>query len=91
MAVHTIRNKAAGIINMSRCLPCVVSKLNFVAGSTKLWGRGANHCIIGQAKNRKCQNQADNHENHRLNIFFHFLLLSLSVSNSQTMVLELLC
>ncbi len=50
MAIHTVGNKALGIVDVGGCFPGVVGKLNLVTGGTEFGGRGPYHGIIGDAK-----------------------------------------
>jgi hypothetical protein len=50
MAIHTVGDKALGIIYMGGCFPGVVSILYFVTGGTKLRGRCSHHSVISDAE-----------------------------------------
>jgi len=59
MTVHTVGDESLLIIDMSGGLPCLVGKLNFMAGCTKLRGGCPHHGKIGNAEERKGDNDTD--------------------------------
>jgi len=59
VTIHAIGYKSLGIIGMGGCLPRVVGKLNFVARSTKMGGRGPLHSEICNTEKGKGNNNAD--------------------------------
>jgi len=65
MTIHAVGHKPLGIVHMGRSFPGIVSELNFMTGGAKLGCRGPDHCIIGDTKNRKSDNNAQNNKNRR--------------------------
>ena len=71
VTVHTVCDKTLGIIDVGGCFPGVEGKLNFMAGSTKLGGGCANHCVVGKAKQRESDQDAGANKYGPYEIFFH--------------------
>jgi hypothetical protein len=71
VTVHTVCDKTLGIIDVGGCFPGVEGKLNFMAGSAKLRSGRTNHCVIGNAKQRKSDHDANNQKDAPYEIFFH--------------------
>ena len=62
VTIHAVRHNPLGIVYMGGGFPCVVGKLNFMTRGAELGGRGADHGIIGNAKERKRNQNADNNQ-----------------------------
>jgi hypothetical protein len=50
MAIHAVGDKSLFIVHMSRGLPGVIGKLNFMAGGTKLGRSCADHGVVGETE-----------------------------------------
>jgi hypothetical protein len=66
MAIHTVGHKALSIVDVGGCFPGVVGVLNLVTRCTELGGRGSYHRVIGNAKQRKSDENAEDNKNGRL-------------------------
>ena len=71
VAVHAVRHKTLGVIDMGGRFPGVISELDFVAGGTELRGGGADHGKVGHAEEWKGNDNADGDENNPLDVSFH--------------------
>jgi hypothetical protein len=60
MTIHAIRDKSLGIVHMGGSFPGIVGELDFMTRSAELWCRSADHGVISDAKNGKCNQNADN-------------------------------
>ena len=71
VTVHTVGDESLGIVHMGGCLPCIVSELNFMAGSTKLRRRCPNHGVVPDTEQRESDDDSHNNEYAAIEVFFH--------------------
>jgi hypothetical protein len=62
VAVHAVCHKTLGVVDMSGGLPSVVSELNFVTGSAEFRCGRSDQGVVGHAKNRKAQKNAQGNQ-----------------------------
>jgi len=72
MTVHAVRYKALAIVDMGGSFPCVIRKLDLVAGCAELRRRRSHHGVIGYAENWKADKNPGCNENRPNDIFFHY-------------------
>ncbi len=77
MAVHAVRHKSLGIVDMGGGFPGIVSKLDFMAGCTELRCGGSDHGVIAEAEKGKRNEYTETHKGSSDNKFFHFTPLCL--------------
>jgi hypothetical protein len=65
MAIHAIGHEALGIIGVSRGLPGVVGKLNFMAGGAELRRRGSHHGVVTDTEEGKGDQNANDNKDAR--------------------------
>jgi hypothetical protein len=69
VAVHAVCHEALGIVHMGRGLPRIVCELDLMTRRTKLRCGGPHHGVIGNAKQRKGDENPKGDENDRLDEF----------------------
>ena len=67
MAVHAVSDKSLRIVDMCGGFPGIVGRLDFVAGGAELRRRGADHRVVGNAENRKTDNDPKTDEERKVN------------------------
>lgn len=71
MAVHAVRDKPLGIVDVGGCFPRVVGELDFMAGGTKSRSGCSNHRVVGDTEQRKSNDNAGAYQDDPDEIFFH--------------------
>jgi len=71
VAIHAVRHKALGIVDMRGGSPGFVSRLNFVTTGAELRGGGAHHGVIGEAEEGKGHDNPKKDIENRLEKFSH--------------------
>jgi len=72
VAIHTIRHKTLGVVDVGGCFPGVVGEADFMTGGTELRRGCPNHGIVRDTEDGKGDDEADADENSRLNELLYF-------------------
>jgi len=81
VAVHAIRHKSLGIVDMGGRFPGIVSKLDFMARCAKLRCRCPDHGVIRNTENGKTDDNTDADKDRPNDVFFHNLLSTVGLTS----------